>query len=298
MQKMKQQNLVESRKSKVKSQEPRAKRRKTKIVKWEYVTKPFDVHVDPDTVNRVHAPLGRSLSFLLRKSLPLRYPNGEFYLHLRPCVQGVDENGVVIKYLYCTRDGRFFVRGKDGWNEILPININRHSKSPACGGSYDCPQLRDYGWKPAHRCVAFAWLDVPEDVKLQSAGVDAPTKWEVDHLDTNHKNWTADNLQWVTAEENRRRGKIARRMRKIGLDPKLLSPTLLRGIYSLPDKDDWVGVFIGIFTDVCSNDPSPLSAEAIRLDVAKVLDVLKKYISEGKGLPLLLTKEQLNDLGL
>ena len=117
-------------------------------------------------------------------------------------------------------------------------------------------------------------------------------------MNTDHKNWTADNLQWVTAEENRRRGKIARRMRKIGLDPKLLTPTLCKGIYGLPEEDDWVGIFLSIFKDICKNDPSPLSIMAIRLDVAKVLDVLKKYISEGKGLPLQLTRKQLKELGL
>lgn len=261
---------------------------KSKIVKWEYVTKPFDMLVSPATVKRVHTPLETSLTaHILDRAL---------LLHFRPCVQGVDEDGRVVRYLYCTRDGRFFTRKKDGWIENKPNCFGNNPKSK--GGSSDCPQLSNYGWKPCHRCVAFAWLDVPKDVKLQLIGVDVPTKWEVDHLDTNHKNWTADNLQWVTAEENSRRRKIAQRMRKIGLDPKLLSPTLLRGIYSLPDKDDWIGVFINIFMDVCSNDPSPLSAGAIRLDVAKVLDVLKEYISEGKGSPLQLTQKQLNDLGL
>ena len=84
---------------------------KSKIVKWEYVTKPFDVYVCPERVKRAHAPLENSLTY------DTGY--GE-YLLLRPCVQGVDENGAVVKYLYCTRDGRFFVRGNVGWNEIKP----------------------------------------------------------------------------------------------------------------------------------------------------------------------------------
>ena len=51
------------------------------------MTKTFDVHVVPATVKRVHAPLGQSLS--------QHHTNGEIYLHLRPCVQGVDEDGAV-----------------------------------------------------------------------------------------------------------------------------------------------------------------------------------------------------------
>ena len=239
---------------------------KSKITKWEYVTEPFDVLVLPALVKRVHSPLERSLS--------PHYTNGEFYLHLRPCVEGVDEDGAVVKYLYCTRDGRFFVRGKDGWNEILPVNINRHSKNPACGGGYDCPQLRNFGYKPAHRCVAFAWLKVPKQIISQMYGAYPMPKWEIDHLNTDHKNWTADNLQWVTADENRRRAKIARRMRQIGLDPKLLTPTLCKGIYTLPE--DMIEPFISTCSEIFTKDPLPLTAEAIRLDVAQVLDILKQ----------------------
>lgn len=241
---------------------------KSKIVKWEYVTKPFDVLVHPATVKRVHSQLEPSLTAL--------YSDHALLLHLRPCVQGVDEDGVIVKYLYCTRNGRFFVRGKDGWNEEKPNDnlIRRGYPNKAGGGGYDVPRMQNYNGKYCHRCVAFAWLDVPEDVKLQLVGVDAPTKWEVDHLNTDHKNWTADNLQWVTAEENRRRGAIARRMRKIGLDPKLLTPTLCKGIYTLPE--DMIEPFISTCSEIFGKDPSPLSAEAIRLDVAQVLDILKQ----------------------
>ena len=155
----------------------------------------------------------------------------------------MDECGCVIKYLYCTRDGRFFVRGKDGWNEVLPTGYGNNPK--AKGGSSDCPQMNNFGWKPCHRCVAFAWLDVPEDVKLQMIGVDTPRKWEVDHINTDHKNWTADNLEWVTPVENMRRGRIARRLRKAGIDPKLIYNNILKGIYRLPEES--IGMLTGLF---------------------------------------------------
>ncbi len=275
---------------------------KSKIVRWEYVTKPFDVYVFPEQVKRVHAPLEPSLS--------PHYGDGESYLHLRPCVQGVDEYDAVVKYLYCTRDGRFFVRGKDGCNEILPLNINRHSKNPAGGGGYDCPQLRRHGCKPAHRCVAVAWCNPPEEVIEQIRGdnfgvpnanqqsvcggeeprhtsplcrraaSDAtvlPKAWEVDHLNTDHKNWSADNLQWITADENRRRAKIARRMRQIGLDPKLLTPTLCKGIYTLPEER--IEEFTGRFLMASNESVEPMDIWSIRTCVAIALDNVKSQIS-------------------
>ena len=250
-----------SKKTLAKSQELKAKSPKPKVVKWEYVTKPFDVKVLPSLITRLHSPLTPWLSSLTENC----------YVHLRPCVQGVDEDGAVVKYLYCTRDGRFFTRGKDGWNEIKTDCYGNNPKKR--GGSSDCPQLRRYGWKPAHRCVAFAWLDVPKDVKLQMIGVDAHTKWEVDHLNTDHKNWTADNLQWVTPDENRRRSKITRRMRKIGLDPKRLTPLLMRGIFSLPEGR--LGELIGRFLIISKDLEAPMDVMSIRLCVATALDAMK-----------------------
>ena len=242
------------------------KSRKTKVVKWEYVTEPFDVKVQTNLFTRLHSPLTPWLSSLTENC----------YVHLRPCVQGMDEDGAVVKYLYCTRDGRFFTRGKDGWNELLPANINRSSKNPKAGGGYDAPILTHFGWKPSHRCVAFAWLDVPKDVRSQISDIGcqkSEVRWEVDHLNTDHKNWTADNLQWVTAEENRRRGAIARRMRKVGLDPKLLTPTLCRGIYGLNQYQ--LDVFINGFLYHCNQDLSTLSIDAIRLNAAQALDDIR-----------------------
>ena len=242
----------------VKSQEPRAKRQKTKIIKWEYVTKPFDVKVLPDLFTRLHAPLVPWLSSLTENC----------YVHLRPCVQGVDEDGAVVKYLYCTRDGRFFVRKKDGWGELKPGCYGNNPKKK--GGSTDCPQLRWFGSKPTHRCVAFAWCNPPQNA----------AELEVDHLNTDHKNWTADNLEWVTAEENRRRGAIAQLMRLIGLDPKLLTPTLARGINTLPTF--FVIYCLNRFKHHCSYDWSQLSVEAIRLNFAKALDDVKNWVQTGE----------------
>ena len=242
---------------------------KSKITKWEYVTEPFDTWLHPQVVKRVHSPLPPSLT--------LTTVDKDALLHLRPCVQGVDEYGVAVKYLYCTRDGRFFVRGKEGWNEVKPAdNYMYRSKAQKTShnGTSLSPRMQHFGNKTCHRCVAFAWLDVPEEVKLQLVGVDAPTKWEVDHLNTDHKNWTADNLQWVTPNENRRRGKIARQLRKAAIDPKILTPALCRGIYTLNRYQ--LDVFFNALLYFCNQDPSPLSIDAIWLDVARALDSVKE----------------------
>ncbi len=273
-------------------------------IKWEYVTNPFDVYAFATAIRRAHAPLDPSLSI---------NPGGRAYLHLRPCVQGVDQDGAVIKYLYCTRDGRFFVRKKDGWGELLPVRINSPRKSKAKGGNYDIPAMRDFGNKPCHRCVAFAWLDVPREVLDQingigncgapdtnqqsvcggeeprhtsplcrSAASDAtvlPKAWEVDHINTDHKNWTADNLQWVTVEENRRRGKIARKLRAIGIDPKRVYLRILKGIYRLPD--DYIGTLTGMYLWLCQNEfgDQPLDIRTINATLAAALDEVNEKLS-------------------
>jgi hypothetical protein len=241
-----------SKKTLAKSQKLRAKSLKPKVVKWEYVTKPFDVKVLPALFTRLHSPLTPWLSSLTENC----------YVHLRPCVQGVDEYGAVVKYLYCTRDGRFFVRYKDGWNEVKP-NI-RTPRSKKRGGNSGIAMMRSFGSKLCHRCVAFAWCNPPENA----------AELQVDHLNTDHKNWTADNLQWVTADENRRRGAIAKLMRLIGLDPKLLTPTLMRGIYGIHTLN--VIFCLNKFKEHCNSDWSQLSVEAIRLNFAKALDDVKE----------------------
>ena len=121
--------------------------------------------------------------------------------------------------------------------------------------------MGNYGCKHCHQCVAYAWHGARPKGKV------------CDHLNTDKLNWTADNLQWVTVEENRRRERIARRMRKSGLDPKRLTRTLLLGIYSLNEYQ--LDVFFAGFMRICNQDPSPLSIDAIRLDVAQALDNMR-----------------------
>ena len=239
-------------------------RNKSKIVKWEYVTKPYDVHVLPSQIKRTHTALTPSLVVSCSG-----FYFGIPILYLRPCVQGLDEYGAVVKYLHCTRDGRFFVRGKDGWDEIKPKSIT--PKGAKRGGSTGIAMMRDYGAKLAHRCVAVAWCNPPKEALAEINDRHIKKKWEVDHLNCDHANWTADNLQWVTPAENRRRGKIANRLKnKVGLNPKLLTPTLLRGIFGLPEA--YIEAFIGRYLLACENCTDPMDIRSIRTCVATALN--------------------------
>jgi len=223
-------------------------------LRWKYVTEPFNVYVDPKQVKRVHAPLKKSLTF---------EPEYQGYcLHLRTCERGVDEYGATVKYLYCTYDGRFFARGEDGWNE-QKINHTPNCPSLKDRRSHSAyPIMRNFGGKYCHLCIVYAWHGA------------RPEGMVCDHLDTNLLNLNATNFEWVTVPENFRRRGIARRMRQIGLDPKLLTPTLCKGIYSLNQYQ--LDVFFNALLYFCNQDPSPLSIDAIRLDVANALDTVKE----------------------
>ena len=223
-------------------------------LRWMYVTEPFNVYVDPKQVKRVHAPLEKSLTF---------EPEYQGYcLHLRPCVRGIDEYGATVKYLYCTRDGRFFVRKKDGWGEVK-YDYNPAKQNYKKGSCHPC--IRGFGNKSCHLCVAYAWLGSRPEGKV------------CDHLDTNLLNLNATNFEWVTVPENIRRAKIAKRMRKIGLDPKLLTPTLCKGIYSLPEER--IEEFIGRFLMASNESVEPMDIWSIRTCVAIALDIIKSQIS-------------------
>ena len=58
-----------------------------------------------------------------------------------------------------------------------------------------------------------------------------PAGCECDHINGNIYDWRAENLQWVTPEENRKRAKLLRVLRSIGRDPKQMSREELLGIF-------------------------------------------------------------------
>lgn len=184
---------------------------------------------------------------------------GDQWLHLRVCAHGYDENGEIRHTLYCTADGRFFHRFEDGWREIIPnFHSGRTTRSKADGGNHDCPFMRNFSNLRCHKLVCTAFHGP------------RPDGYVCDHLNGNHLDWTADNLQWVTPEENRRRAKCASRLRKIGVSPKWLPYWLLKEIYKLNAEE--FDCFIEKVKHYTATDPSPLSIDAIERDVIIALD--------------------------
>lgn len=182
---------------------------------------------------------------------------------LRNCLHGYDEQGVLRKVLYCSRDGRFFVRKKDGWSK-QEAHFSPSNRAGICAttGTYrrgSCyPTMQNFGSKLCHHLMAHAWLGP------------RPEGFEADHINGNKENWTADNLQWVTTKENIRRAKIMRKLRKMGIDPKIIYTRNLKGIYSLEEAP--LNYFTDRLPEVFAGDSAQLTIENINLAVAKTLD--------------------------
>ena len=181
------------------------------------------------------------------------------WLSLRVCAHGYDENDEIQHTLYWTADGRFFHKLKDGWREVLPAQRNgRKRKHNAAGGSYDFPFMRNFTLLRCHQLVCTAFYG------------ERPDGYECDHLNGNHQDWTAYNLQWVRPEVNRRRAKYANRLRKIGISPKFLSYMTLNKIYHLNEEE--YDRFIEKIKHYTAIDPSPLSIDTIERDVIKACE--------------------------
>ena len=207
----------------------------------------------------------------------------ELQTTVRSCLDGIagaDDQGAIKKTLYCTRDGKFFVRYADGWHKQEPMTSNlrkRQAGKPmpnASGGATSCPQMNHFGYFGCHRLVAYAWCEHPACAKTDHEWY---KHYEADHINGDHGNWTADNLQWVTPAENRRRAGLARCMRKIGLQPKWLYHSILRGLYSLPTEQ--AELVIKRFRFEAGTSDDALTIGRINSTFAFLLDELKSQPS-------------------
>ena len=193
------------------------------------------------------------------------------------CLNGLDEQGTIKKTLYCTRDGKFFVRYSDGWHKLEPVtnSLRRKQKygditTPSRGGSTDCPYMRDFGAYRCHRLVAYAWCEHPACAKTDPLWY---KHYEADHINGDHGNWTADNLRWVTPKEN-----IAWRMRslklkKLTLNLKWIRPDLLVAISIL--KQEHFERFMTLLPEVMKADEREMSYLTLTDDISKALSTIK-----------------------
>ena len=171
---------------------------------------------------------------------------------VRVCAHGYDEQGEIRSTLYCTRDGIFLQRTCDGWRELKPNTNPANLRSKLSKGSH-YPQMTHYNAISCHLLVCTAFHG------------ERPEGCECDHVNGNNLDWSADNLRWVTKEENIRCGRYLKRLRKHGIDPKRIMYSLLLALYSLTLKG--LDACLKIFDEYCCNDPSPLSELAIEVNL-------------------------------
>lgn len=134
------------------------------------------------------------------------------------------------KRLYCSRDGRFF-----SWRnaQLYPLkpSIAANYNRKTCHTSY--PIVTRTAPRNCHVIMALTWLGSRPIFKVEHpSGLITFIKAEIDHLNGNILDWRADNLQWVTPEENRRRARILRSLRASGLDPCTLTRDQLLDLFN------------------------------------------------------------------
>ena len=109
------------------------------------------------------------------------------------------------KPLYCTRDGAFYSRriGPNGTFRFFRLVVNRTPPRDRrlCHTRY--PYVRQYGSAMCHTLMALTWIGP------------RPDGCECDHINGNIYDWRAENLEWVTPAENRKRAVILRARRMI-----------------------------------------------------------------------------------
>ena len=193
------------------------------------------------------------------------------FTHLRPCQYGINEQGEVVKILYCTRDVRFFTHEKDGWHEQLPdtsqARRDRANRKASYGGNFDLSFMRHFGNRGCHRLIAYAWCKHPEEASKDHLWY---KRYECDHLNGNHSDSSPENLRWLTPQQNRDWAKRQRAMRKIGLDLRHIPYSLLLCISDLSDfRFDTV---LSLVQETFTADTRKLTIDNINFDIRRTLD--------------------------
>ena len=114
-------------------------------------------------------------------------------------IKQVPPESVGGKILFCGSDGRFYnARGR----ELKPSLCAKHLNGGHRGGS-KYPFMRQFGDRSCHHLVYETF------VGPRTPGM------EIDHVNGNMMDWSADNLEEVTTAENIRRAKYIRALREV-----------------------------------------------------------------------------------
>ena len=124
-----------------------------------------------------------------------------------PIIKQVPPESVKGKILFAGTDGKFY---NAGGKELKP-HFTPAMRTKCYGGSPAYPCMCHFGNRLCHHLI---WETF---VGPRTKGM------EIDHINGNKLDWSIDNLEEVTPAENRRRAKILRAMRAVGLDPRTYS---------------------------------------------------------------------------
>ena len=137
-------------------------------------------------------------------SLPVFPPIGGV-MNSKNFIKQVPPESIGGKVLFATPDGKFFNAKGRQLKHIFSPSSARQTK----GSCY--PTMRHYANRLCHHLVYETFI-----------GPRTPGM-EIDHINGNKLDYSADNLQEITPRENIRRAKILRQLRSMGIDPKLLT---------------------------------------------------------------------------
>jgi hypothetical protein len=153
---------------------------------------------------------------------------------LRLCADANHRSGTA--KLYCCYDGHFYSLSQNGLNEVLPSFSPSHQARTRGSKNYrgSCyPMMRNFSCKACHTLICTAWHG-QRPTFIDEHGNEKPM--ECDHLNANLYDFHADNLEWVTPAENRRRAKILRGLRSAGIEPeKAYTYAQLKDIFNTYD---------------------------------------------------------------
>ena len=142
------------------------------------------------------------------------------------------------KPLYCSRAGKFYsvhnmqITDKgcvmhEVRPSFSPIRRKRWRSSNGISGT-QYPVMRHFDCMNCHTLMALTWIG-PRPFYRDEQEVVRPM--EIDHLNGDRCDCSADNLQYVTPAENRKRARLLRVLRNIGRDPKQMSREELLEIF-------------------------------------------------------------------